>query len=198
VTCPTTRIRSAIIAQAAATAGLLTGGRVQPRRRYRRSAERARHGREVARGRETPAAVTIIAELFTGEQLTYHDPQADLIKLYRDEGGGGRPVQGGIKGCWAPDAGQARDHAPAVAERQHSGRVRAAAPAAAALRAARLARDRGHGLGPCGPDPGPYVKAIRAYQEAGFDEVYLSQIGGRLEGAFDFLATQVLPQVRGT
>lgn len=35
-------------------------------------------------------------------------PQADLIKLYRDEGGGDRPVQGGIKGCWAPDAGQAR------------------------------------------------------------------------------------------
>ena len=52
-------------------------------------------------------AVTIIAELFTGEQLTYHRPQADLIKLYRDEGGGGLPVQGGIKGCWAPDAGQA-------------------------------------------------------------------------------------------
>jgi hypothetical protein len=44
-------------------------------------------------------AVTIIAELFTGEQLTYHGPQADLIKLYRDEGAG-RPVQGGIKGCW--------------------------------------------------------------------------------------------------
>ena len=53
-------------------------------------------------------AVTIIAELFTGEQLTYHRPQADLIKLYRDEGGGGRPVRGGIKGCWVPDAGQAR------------------------------------------------------------------------------------------
>jgi len=97
-------------------------------------------------------AVTIIAELFTGEQLTHHGPhyqvetarlyslprvpppvyvsgfgeksarlaariadgyicmgpQADLIKLYRDEGGGDRPVQGGIKGCWAPDADQAR------------------------------------------------------------------------------------------
>ena len=35
-------------------------------------------------------------------------PQADLIKLYRDEGGAERPVQGGIKACWAPDAGDAR------------------------------------------------------------------------------------------
>ena len=51
---------------------------------------------------------------------------------------------------------------------------------------------------PCGPDPGPYLQAIQAYQEAGFDEVYLGQVGGRLEGAFDFLATQVLPQARGT
>ena len=46
---------------------------------------------------------------------------------------------------------------------------------------------------PCGPDPGPYIEAIQAYQQAGFDEVYLGQVGGRLEGAFDFLATQVLP-----
>ena len=51
---------------------------------------------------------------------------------------------------------------------------------------------------PCGPDPGPYLEAIRAYQQAGFDEVYLGQVGGRLEGAFDFPATQVLPQVRET
>jgi hypothetical protein len=50
----------------------------------------------------------------------------------------------------------------------------------------------------CGPDPWPYIEAIRAYQEASFDEVYLGQVGGWLEGAFDFLATQVLPRVRGT
>jgi hypothetical protein len=27
--------------------------------------------------------------------------------------------------------------------------------------------------------------------------VYLGQVGGRLEGAFDFFATEVLPRVRG-
>ncbi len=40
--------------------------------------------------------------------LTALGPQAGLIKLYRDECGEDRPVQGGIKGCWAPDADQAR------------------------------------------------------------------------------------------
>jgi hypothetical protein len=50
---------------------------------------------------------------------------------------------------------------------------------------------------PCGPDPAPYVDAIKAYEDAGFDEVYLGQVGGRLEGAFDFFATEVLPRLRG-
>lgn len=49
---------------------------------------------------------------------------------------------------------------------------------------------------PCGPDPEPYVGAIKAYEQAGFDEVYLGQADGRLEGAFEFFATQVLPRVR--
>jgi len=49
---------------------------------------------------------------------------------------------------------------------------------------------------PCGPDPQPFADAIRAYEQAGFDEVYLQQVGGRLEGAFEFFADQVLPRVR--
>jgi len=49
---------------------------------------------------------------------------------------------------------------------------------------------------PCGPDPEPYLEAIQAYEEAGFDEVYLGQVGGQLDGAFDFFANQVLPRVR--
>jgi hypothetical protein len=39
---------------------------------------------------------------------------------------------------------------------------------------------------PCGPDPEPYVPAIRAYAEAGFDEVALTQIGPDQEGFFRF------------
>jgi hypothetical protein len=41
-------------------------------------------------------------------------------------------------------------------------------------------------------------QAIGAYEEAGLDEGYLGQVGGQLEGAFEFFATQVLPQVRAT
>ena len=49
---------------------------------------------------------------------------------------------------------------------------------------------------PCDHDPQPCVEAIRAYKHAGFDEVYLQQVGGRLDGAFEFFAAQVLPRLR--
>lgn len=35
-------------------------------------------------------------------------PRADLVQLYRESGGGDKPVQGGLKVCWNPDESQAR------------------------------------------------------------------------------------------
>ncbi len=35
-------------------------------------------------------------------------PNADFVRLYRDSGGGGKPVQGGLKVCWDTDAARAR------------------------------------------------------------------------------------------
>jgi hypothetical protein len=36
-----------------------------------------------------------------------------------------------------------------------------------------------------------------AYTEAGFDEVYIQQVGGSAEGFLEFYAEQVLPRLRG-
>jgi G6PDH family F420-dependent oxidoreductase len=124
-------------------------------------------------------------------------PEADLVKLYRDQGGGDRPVQGGLKACWAPDAGEARrtmlrlwpsDYVPGEAAQllplpRHFAQV-----------SELVTEDMV--AAPCGPDPEPYVAAVREFEQAGFDEVYLQQVGGRLEDAFEFFATQVLPRVR--
>jgi hypothetical protein len=49
---------------------------------------------------------------------------------------------------------------------------------------------------PCGTDPDVHTGAVRAYPEAGFDEVYVGQVGGEAEGFFEFYATQVLPRLR--
>ncbi len=43
-----------------------------------------------------------------GDGYISMSPEADLVKVFRDEGGGARPVQGGLKTCWAPDVARAR------------------------------------------------------------------------------------------
>jgi hypothetical protein len=49
---------------------------------------------------------------------------------------------------------------------------------------------------PCGPDPAVHLSAVRAYTDAGFDEVCIGQVGGETEGFFEFYAGQVLPRLR--
>ncbi len=46
---------------------------------------------------------------------------------------------------------------------------------------------------PCGPDPQAHIKAIREHVDAGFDEVYVSQIGPDQEGFLRFYEREVLP-----
>ncbi len=39
---------------------------------------------------------------------------------------------------------------------------------------------------PCGPDPERHLQAINQYLEAGFDEVYVNQIGPDQDGFLEF------------
>jgi hypothetical protein len=48
---------------------------------------------------------------------------------------------------------------------------------------------------PCGPDPEVHLKAIREYVDAGFDEIYVSQMGPDQEGMIRFYEREVLPQL---
>jgi hypothetical protein len=49
---------------------------------------------------------------------------------------------------------------------------------------------------PCGPSADDHIKGIRAYVDAGFDEVYIGQVGSEQAGFFEFYAGQVLPRLR--
>jgi alkanesulfonate monooxygenase SsuD/methylene tetrahydromethanopterin reductase-like flavin-dependent oxidoreductase (luciferase family) len=48
----------------------------------------------------------------------------------------------------------------------------------------------------CGPDPEPHIRQIREFAEAGFDHVFIHQIGDDQEGFFRFYELEVLPAVR--
>ena len=50
---------------------------------------------------------------------------------------------------------------------------------------------------PCGPDLERHMMAIRAYDEAGFDELYIQQIGPNQDEFFRVYRENVLPQFGG-
>lgn len=46
----------------------------------------------------------------------------------------------------------------------------------------------------CGPDLDEHVQTLVAYRDAGFDELYVNQIGPEQEGFFAAYRDHVLPQ----
>ena len=98
-------------------------------------------------------------------------------------------MQGGLKGCSALDAAEARQTMLRLWPSQLLPLLRHFEQVSQLVIEDRLE-------GPCGPDPQPYVDAIRAYEQAACDEVYLQQVGGRLDGALEFFAAQVQPRLR--
>jgi G6PDH family F420-dependent oxidoreductase len=48
---------------------------------------------------------------------------------------------------------------------------------------------------PHGPDPEPYLKLIRDYEQAGFTHVYIHQIGDNQDEFLDFASRELLPQL---
>jgi hypothetical protein len=49
---------------------------------------------------------------------------------------------------------------------------------------------------PCGDDPDAHVEALSAFVDAGFDTVYVNQIGKDQQSFFDFYRTKILPRLR--
>jgi G6PDH family F420-dependent oxidoreductase len=246
VTCPLRRIHPAVIAQAAATSALLTGGR------FTLGVGSGEALNEHILGEVWPSAderlemleesVEVIRKLFSGQLVTYHgrhyrvdtarlysvpgtpppvylsgfgekaiklaariadgyvcvQPNADFVRLYRESGGGDRPVQGGLKVCWGPDAAQARRTVHRLWPNEGiPGESAQLLPLPRHF--AQLSELVSEDMisAPCGPAPEEHVKGIREFVDAGFDEVYISQVGAEQAGFFDFYAAQVLPRLRG-
>ncbi|HZE32773.1 MAG TPA: LLM class F420-dependent oxidoreductase [Actinoallomurus sp.] len=127
-------------------------------------------------------------------------PDADLLKVFRDAGGTGRPAQGGFKVCWAPDAARARGTAHRLwPNDQLPGEAAQLLPLPRHFaQLSDLVTEEMVGANmPCGPDPETHLDALRAFVDAGYDEVYVNQIGPDQEEFFAFYAEQVLPELGG-
>jgi G6PDH family F420-dependent oxidoreductase len=248
VTSPTTRVHPAIIAQAAATAALMTnggftlgvgtgealnehilghawppaarriamleeaievmrklwGGKLVSHRGEFFTVDTARlyslpeEPPKVYMSAFGPKATALAASKADG--LIQVAPSAETVENFRAGGGEGKPVQGGLKVCWAASEGEA---VRTAYERWPNEALAGEAPQLLPLPRhfdqltdSLVTPDMVADQVACGPDPQTHVAAILPYLEAGVDEVYVCQVGDDQDGFFEFYATEVLPRLR--
>jgi G6PDH family F420-dependent oxidoreductase len=125
-------------------------------------------------------------------------PNADDVERFRSNGGGQKPVHGGMKVCWADDEGRAVETVKRLWPNDAlPGELAQILPTPQHLEQASelvtetmLAEQV-----PCGPDIERHLDAIRAYANAGFDELYVQQIGPEQDRFFEVYRNQVLPRL---
>ncbi|WP_406460372.1 LLM class F420-dependent oxidoreductase [Streptomyces sp. NBC_01622] len=127
-------------------------------------------------------------------------PEAPAIERFRRSGGGTKPVSAGLKVCWATDKDEAVRTAHHLwANEQLPGELAQLLPTPRHFEQASqlVGPERIEASLTCGDDPDAHVKAVREYVDAGFDTVYVNQIGPDQQGFFDFYRTKVLPRLEG-
>jgi G6PDH family F420-dependent oxidoreductase len=125
-------------------------------------------------------------------------PDAGLLGRYREAGGHGKPTYGQVKVCWAEDEAEARRTAHRLWPNlgipgQLSQEL--ALPAHFEQASQLVTEDAVAEKVVCGPDPDRYLSMIGSFVEAGFDHVYLHQIGPDQEGFFRFWERELAPKV---
>ncbi|HLM63442.1 MAG TPA: TIGR03557 family F420-dependent LLM class oxidoreductase [Acidimicrobiales bacterium] len=146
-----------------------------------------------------PQAVRLAARIGDGYCLTM--PDADLVTGFREQGGGDKPVQGGLKVCWAAteDGGVATAHRLWPNELLPGGLAQTLpTPAEFEAASSLVTEDMVRAQFACGPDPEAHVARVQEYVDAGVDEVYVQQIGPEQEAFFDAWASDVLTRFSRT
>jgi coenzyme F420-dependent glucose-6-phosphate dehydrogenase len=133
-----------------------------------------------------------------GDGLVSVAPQAEVVDAFDAAGGGGKPRYGQVQVCWAADEQTAKRTAlewfPNIALPGDLSQE-LAQPAHFEQASELLSEDEMAEIAACGPDPERHLEMIGRFHEAGFDHVYIHQIGPDQEGFMDFYAREVLPRV---
>jgi G6PDH family F420-dependent oxidoreductase len=124
-------------------------------------------------------------------------PSEDLLQTYRGAGGDGK-AQGGMKVCWGPDEAECVKLVHKLWPNEAlGGELAQVLPMPAHYEAAcePITEEMIAEAVPCGPDPEKHAAAIREFADAGYDEVYVNQIGDDQEGFLKFLKDEVVPRL---
>lgn len=126
-------------------------------------------------------------------------PERELIADFESAGGDGKPRYGQMTVCWAESEEQAKrtaHHYWSNAALEGGLPWELKTPKLIENAAAHVQPDDVAEQVICGPDPQRHLEKIRKYADAGFDHVYVHQIGPDQEGFFRFYEREVMPKVR--
>ena len=144
-----------------------------------------------------PKAIELAARI--GDGFATVGPDADAVSQFRSGARDGAVVQGGLKVCWGEDEREAvRTVHRLWPNEELPGELAQVLPTPEHfMQASTLVTEEmiAESL-PCGPDVDKHVEAIKAYAEAGFDELYVNQIGPDQDAFFEAYRERVLPALR--
>jgi coenzyme F420-dependent glucose-6-phosphate dehydrogenase len=132
-----------------------------------------------------------------GDGFIGTSPEKEVLQVFEESGGAGKSRYGQLTVCWAKDEAEARrtafEYWPTAAVR---GELSQELPLPAHFEQASrsVTEDQVAEAIVCGPDPERHVAKIRDYVDAGYDHVYVHQVGPDQEGAIDFYRREVLPR----
>ena len=120
------------------------------------------------------------------------------MEAFERSGGHGKPKIAQVTGCWAadeqsamktmmeiwPNAGMPGELSQELPLPRHFGQ------------AAEIVREEDLQDLPLGPDPDRWVEGIRTYLDAGFDWIYIHQVGRDQEGFFRFWEQELSGRLR--
>jgi G6PDH family F420-dependent oxidoreductase len=145
-----------------------------------------------------PQAAELAARI--GDGLIRTSPEAEVVKGFEKAGGARKPRYGQVTVCWAQDEAEARRTAYEIwPNAANQGELSQELPTPAHFeQAAKMVTEEQVAKSViCGPDSQRHIEAIRTYIDAGYDHVYVHQVGRDQEGFFNFYQQQVLPEFQG-
>ncbi|CAA9468955.1 MAG: dehydrogenase, partial [uncultured Rubrobacteraceae bacterium] len=141
-----------------------------------------------------PKAISLAAKIGDG----YMNVAPYGVEDYRSQGGQGT-THGGLKVCVGPDKEECVRTAHRLWPNEAlPGELAQVLPTVKHFeQAAQLVTPEMIGEStPCGPDAGPIVESVQEFLDAGFDEVYIGQIGQDQDAFLALMREEVLPHFR--
>ena len=132
-----------------------------------------------------------------GDGLCATKADKSTVEVYEQNGGTG-PKYAQMTVCWAPDEASARKTAHELwAFSSLPGELSQELPTPAHFEQAVsiVTEDMVAESIVCGPDPEKHLAKIQEYVDAGFDHVYVHQVGPNQAGMIDFYQREIMPRL---